>query len=62
MNSIFSVLTVIFVIAKLAGWITWSWLWVLAPLWIGLGITAGFLFVVFMATAAGTARSTRRGR
>lgn len=29
-----------FVFAKLAGWIDWSWFWVLAPLWIPLAFVA----------------------
>ena len=29
-------LTVLFIGLKLAGIIQWSWLWVLAPIWIGL--------------------------
>jgi hypothetical protein len=40
---IFGLLTIIFVIAKLAGWIAWSWLWVLAPLWIGFLALLGIL-------------------
>ena len=28
------VLTVIFIVLKLVGVITWSWIWVLSPLWI----------------------------
>ena len=28
------VLTIVFVVLKLIGVINWSWLWVLAPLWI----------------------------
>jgi len=31
-------LTVVFVALKLFGAINWSWLWVLAPLWIGYGL------------------------
>jgi len=27
-------LTIVFIILKLTGVITWSWLWVLSPLWI----------------------------
>ena len=27
-------LTVVFIVLKLMGTITWSWLWVLSPLWI----------------------------
>ena len=30
-----SLLTLIFVVFKLLGKITWSWWWVFAPLWIG---------------------------
>lgn len=35
---------------KLAGVITWPWLWVLSPLWISAGVVVGILvfgFVVF---------------
>jgi hypothetical protein len=31
-------LGLLFIGLKLAGIITWSWLWVLAPLWIGLAV------------------------
>ena len=31
-----SVLTIVFVVLKLVGVINWSWIWVLAPLWIDL--------------------------
>lgn len=31
-----SVLTLIFIVLKLTGFIDWSWLWVLAPTWISL--------------------------
>lgn len=31
------VLTLIFVVLKLIGTVTWSWWWVLSPLWIGYG-------------------------
>jgi len=44
-------LTIIFVIAKLLGRITWSWWWVLCPVWIGF-LLAVFFFVgcVFLGT------------
>lgn len=29
-----SILTLIFITLKLTGFINWSWVWVLAPLWI----------------------------
>ena len=34
-----TIITVVFVILKLLGYISWSWWWVLSPLWISLGIT-----------------------
>ena len=41
------VLLVVFIVLKLIGAITWSWWWVLSPLWIPV---AGFLlFIGFMA-------------
>ena len=33
-----SVLGVIFVVLKLVGVITWKWIWVLSPFWIGFAI------------------------
>lgn len=32
------VLLVVFVVLKLVGVISWSWVWVLSPLWIGLAL------------------------
>ena len=32
------VLTIVFIVLKLVGVIDWSWLWVLSPLWINVGI------------------------
>jgi len=29
-------LTIVFIVLKLTGTITWSWWWVLSPLWIGI--------------------------
>ena len=31
-------LAIVFITLKLMGYITWSWLWVLSPLWIPLAI------------------------
>lgn len=38
-------LTVAFVVLKLCGIINWSWVWVLAPLWIPLSIITIFLII-----------------
>ena len=34
-----SMLTIVFVILKLCDVISWSWWWVLSPLWIDLGLS-----------------------
>lgn len=31
-------LAIVFIVLKLVGVISWSWLWVLAPLWIPVGV------------------------
>lgn len=36
--SFVGLLTVLFIGLKLSGFIAWSWLWVLAPMWISAGI------------------------
>lgn len=40
-----SVLTIIFVIAKLVGLINWSWWLVFAPVFVSLGVTALILLI-----------------
>lgn len=35
---IFGILGLIFITLKLTGHITWSWLWVLSPFWVPLGL------------------------
>lgn len=41
------VLAVIFIVLKLLGMITWSWVWVLSPIWIQLVIVA-IVFIVIL--------------
>lgn len=41
-------LTIAFIVLKLVGVITWSWVWVLSPLW----ISAVIYVVIFVAVAA----------
>jgi len=35
----FGTVAIVFIILKLTGTITWSWLWVLSPLWIGFALS-----------------------
>lgn len=46
---ILGVLQIVFLVLKLTGLITWSWLVVLIPLWISFGILVIFLICVFVA-------------
>ena len=41
------VLTIVFIVLKLCDVITWSWVWVLSPIW----ITWGFIIVVILIVA-----------
>lgn len=47
-------LTIVFITLKLTGFITWSWLWVLSPIWISATIVA-----ILMALAVFVAVSKR---
>lgn len=36
-------LTIVFIVLKLMDVITWSWLWVLSPIWISWGVALIFI-------------------
>jgi len=42
------VLTIVFIVLKLLGKITWSWLWVLSPIWIFVIIEILLLIIYFI--------------
>ena len=44
-------LTVLFVGLKLTGHITWSWLWVLSPIWISFLIGLAFIIILLIAAS-----------
>lgn len=45
-----SILTIVFITLKLCNVITWSWWWVLSPIWISAGLIAVVcLFAVIVA-------------
>ena len=50
-------LTIAFIVLKLVGVIDWSWLWVLAPLWIGVGIVVVAFLVAWILTVIADRRS-----
>jgi hypothetical protein len=39
-------LAIVFITLKLTGYIAWSWLWVLSPLWIPLALVVTILLLV----------------
>ena len=39
-------LAIVFIILKLTGHITWSWWWVLSPLWISFGLGMSILLII----------------
>lgn len=43
-------LTIAFIVLKLTGVITWSWLWVLSPIWISFALF--LLVIIFIAIVA----------
>lgn len=44
-------LTVLFIGLKLAGFISWSWWWVLGPLWIPLAVILPLLMIAVIIAA-----------
>ena len=46
-GNFFTTLGLIFIVLKLLDVITWSWLWVLSPFWIPLGILLVILLIIF---------------
>jgi hypothetical protein len=48
LNGTISTIQTIFIVLKLVGAISWSWWWVLSPLWIPLVVLAIFLFVIYL--------------
>ena len=51
--SFLGLLTLLFIGLKLTGYITWSWIWVLAPLWIPISIALVFLSVGILIVGLG---------
>ena len=42
-------LTIVFIVLKLCGVINWSWIWVLAPMWVSVALcVAIFIFIVMI--------------
>lgn len=46
----FGLLAIVFIVLKLTKVITWSWLWVLCPLWGGLALLILFISILGLIT------------
>ena len=59
-----SVLTIVFIVLKLTGFINWSWWWVLSPIWISIlafiAFLALFLVVAFIVVLFQQRRDRKR--
>ena len=51
-------LAIVFIVLKLCGVITWSWVWVLSPIWIGWGFAA----LVIIGVVIGVKRAEKKRR
>ena len=47
----FGLLTILFIALKLTGYISWSWWWVLAPMWIPVTVLVIFASILFLVWA-----------
>ena len=52
-------LTIVFIVLKLCGIITWSWLWVLSPIWIGAALAIVILVIIGIIALIGIALSRK---
>lgn len=54
-----SLLLLAFIVLKLTGFISWSWWWVLSPIWISLLIVLFVLLIVFLRLVFSEVRGKR---
>lgn len=41
-------LTIVFVVLKLTNYVTWSWWWVISPVWLSTSLVLTILLIVFI--------------
>lgn len=59
----FGLLTILFIGLKLIGYINWSWVWVLSPVWLPLVIVIlGFMLFIGFRLLKGIVGKKRKGR
>lgn len=53
-------LAIVFIVLKFLNVITWSWLWVLSPIWIPLAFGLGVLLIWLIVMAVGVLFAKKR--
>lgn len=53
-------LTIVFITLKLLGKITWSWVWVLSPIWISIIISVAVIIIALIAAVISSHRRQKR--
>ena len=53
-------LGVVFIVLKLVGTISWSWVWVLSPIWIPMAMVFAILLIVVVAAIVMVAVENKR--
>ena len=53
-------LTITFITLKLLGKITWSWVWVLSPIWISIIISVALIIIALIAAVISSHRRQKR--
>lgn len=43
-----TLLTILFIGLKLTGFITWSWIWVLSPIWLPFAVALSIFSILFI--------------
>lgn len=55
-------LTIAFIVLKLTKVITWSWLWVLSPLWIGTALVLLIIGIIFLVAGISVFRDDKKSQ
>lgn len=59
----FSLLTIVFIVLKLCNVIAWSWIWVLAPIWIPTAIIIIAILIYLICVMINTAiKNKKKGK
>ena len=58
----FGALALVFIVLKLIGTITWSWVWVLSPLWLGTALVLLIIGLIFLVAIISVFRDDKKSK